>query len=517
MVKVREDVSIGFVVGNVVTLDGGGSGGGAGGGDRKTGAAGGHVMYTLTSLSPAESAFDMDRSSGALVVARQLDRETRPEHRLEVRALDTSTSSNPQSSAVLVRVDITDVNDNAPRWERDPVVIAVPEDAAVGAAVGNFSATDADAGPNGELRYFLDSVEPENGRSKFAVDRLTGSLTLLEGVDFESVARYTLVVSVKDQAVNESERLTTSLTAVVEVQDTNDNAPEFLAPSDHSIHLGENLEAGATVVRIVAVDRDSEEYGRVTYALTSGNEEGRFTLNHDTGLLTIARPEPLQQQRIYALNVTASDHGNPARQSHCTLQLVFRGSTSTPPRFTQSHYHVNVSEDTVPGTFLLKLTARAHGSDTGTGSNLSYQIPSGIAYDRFTVDPERGAVSLAGTLDRETKDHYLVPVYAVDRTTGQFDSATVSIRVTDVNDHAPEFRPGACYPLVVPENSDLAVVHRITAVDRDAGPNGEVTYSIVAGNAGNKFSVDLHSGELSARPLDRESQQRLVVVFNGLL
>jgi protocadherin-16/23 len=48
----------------------------------------------------------------------------------------------------------------------------------------------------------------------------------------------------------------------------------------------------------------------------------------------------------------------------------------------------------------------------------------------------------------------------------------------DVNDHAPEFGLGTCYPVAVPENSDLAVIHTVVATDRDIGSNGEVTYSI---------------------------------------
>jgi protocadherin-16/23 len=62
----------------------------------------------------------------------------------------------------------------------------------------------------------------------------------------------------------------------------------------------------------------------------------------------------------------------------------------------------------------------------------------------------------------------------------QFDVATIVIRITDVNDHAPEFRPGSCYPLAVPENSDLSIIHRVVATDLDDnnGPNGDITYSI---------------------------------------
>lgn len=96
--------------------------------------------------------------------------------------------------------------------------------------------------------------------------------------------------------------------------------------------------------------------------------------------------------------------------------------------------------------------------------------------EKFAVDATQGTITLTDTLDRETRDHYVIPVYVTD--TLSYDVATVSIHVTDVNDHAPEFRPGACYPLTVPENSDFAVVHTLTATDPDSGANGEITYSV---------------------------------------
>jgi protocadherin-16/23 len=114
--------------------------------------------------------------------------------------------------------------------------------------------------------------------------------------------------------------------------------------------------------------------------------------------------------------------------------------------------------------------------------NLTYHIPTGIAEDRFSVDPHTGVVSLRAPLDRETRGLYIVPVYVTSppRRTGsqQIDVTTVAVRVIDVNDHAPEFRPGTCYTVTIPENSDLAVIHTVVATDLDSGPNGEVTYSI---------------------------------------
>jgi protocadherin-16/23 len=107
-------------------------------------------------------------------------------------------------------------------------------------------------------------------------------------------------------------------------------------------------------------------------------------------------------------------------------------------------------------------------------------------------------VTTKGTFDRETKDLYTVPIYVMESMTtqfksnanakssktfkSQFDVATIVIRVTDVNDHAPEFRPGSCYPLAIPENNDLSIIHQVVATDLDEGPNGDITYSITGKN-----------------------------------
>lgn len=150
--------------------------------------------------------------------------------------------------------------------------------------------------------------------------------------------------------------------------------------------------------------------------------------------------------------------------------------------------------------------------------NLSYEIPTGVADNHFHVDRQRGIVTTRGQFDRETKARYTIPIYvydtnsiattaaatsAVSTTTtfgaltsadttgtsplagtaaassGQFDIATIIITISDVNDHAPEFRPGACYALSVPENNEFAIIHTVVATDLDEGSNGEIFYSIV--------------------------------------
>lgn len=123
---------------------------------------------------------------------------------------------------------------------------------------------------------------------------------------------------------------------------------------------------------------------------------------------------------------------------------------------------------------------------------MTYEIPAGVADDLFTVDPIRGIVTTRGQFDRETKDFYTVPIYVTESTAGQysssaskrsdgaaqFDVATIVVKVTDVNDHAPEFRSGTCYPLAVPENREPSVIHTVVATDLDEANNGDIIYSI---------------------------------------
>jgi hypothetical protein len=50
----------------------------------------------------------------------------------------------------------------------------------------------------------------------------------------------------------------------------------------------------------------------------------------------------------------------------------------------------------------------------------------------------------------------------------------------DENDNSPEFRPGSCYTLAVPENQETTVIHTVAATDLDEGKNGEIFYSIAS-------------------------------------
>uniref|UniRef100_A0A8D8W2C8 Protocadherin-16 n=1 Tax=Cacopsylla melanoneura TaxID=428564 RepID=A0A8D8W2C8_9HEMI len=501
--RIKEDVPIGFTVGNVVSTDATGR------------AGGGHVMYSLSLLSPTDQseAFDIDKSSGSLVVARQLDREKCSEYKLEVRALDTSTSSNPQSSAVAIKIEIVDVNDNAPRWDENPLTLSIDEDTLVGSSLWNLTARDADDGSNGELRYSLVRQYPEG--THFSVDHLTGTLTLLQPLDYETVTSYVLVVKVTDQASNVTERLSSTVTVKVLVKDVNDNSPVFVSPTGpgSAVYMTQQTRVGSLVTKLTAVDKDKGEYGRVSYAISGGNEDTRFQLDPDKGTLTLARALSEFDPKFRAvLNITATDHGVPAKSGSLVLTVLSEMVSSTVPTFLSPNYHANVSEDAIPGTYIIKVAAR---SPSSYGHNLTYFIPPGVAQDMFKIDSDTGVITLARPLDRETADQYQLVVHVTDSKSGDYDTGNVLVRVLDVNDNAPQFKSGSCYSISIPENTEVTKVHTYIATDLDLDQNAQIMYSITGGNLGNKFHIDPHTGELSARPLDRESQAKYHLIITA--
>lgn len=310
--------------------------------------------------------FEIDRRTGSLVVARELDREIQEEYRLEVRALDTSATNNPQSSAVTVRIEIIDVNDNAPKWSQDPINIEVSEITSVGMIVYNFTARDADAGPNGELNFRIVSMLPIS-KNVFSLDPLTGTLTLTAPVDFEDIKDYWLVVEVTDLATNVSERMATLATVHISVTDSNDNIPSFV--SNNKVSVTMNTISGV-LYQALAVDADSGDNGRISYYISSGNDHAYFSLDYDSGRLTLSKKFSSDTTKIrsgqYKLNITASDHGIPfPRQTHMTLLLNLQASTNIPPRFTENMYRANISEDIRPGSFVTRLNAKSSRGNMG--------------------------------------------------------------------------------------------------------------------------------------------------------
>ncbi|CAG0895058.1 unnamed protein product [Darwinula stevensoni] len=494
--QVKEDVEVGTVVG-------------------KIGGAESGLNDELVIISGnSDGSFLIDTATGDLVTTKPLDREKTPEYMLRVRNIEGSSS-------VLVRIVLDDANDNAPRFPEDPIELTVGEAASVGSLVWNLSAEDPDRGLGGEVEYRILAQKPGEA---FGLDGRSGRLTLLRPLDHERVREYWLTVEARDR--EPGSRHFTRATVHIRVEDANDHAPEFRALA--SVTVTEDEKVGVPLAHLSAVDEDDGENGRLSYEIVSGDERGTFHLDANTGEEMppfasfrfgrfLSRPprlslagilwleEPLDRERVstYRLNASASDHGKPPKTTHRILTVHVEDVNDNHPKFTRKVFQADVLEDAPVGTFVLKVSAS--DVDSGGRGNLTYLLPKGQGDSKFRMNPQSGEIFTAGQLDRERKDSYSLTVYVEDGSRPSLhDTATILVAVLDINDHAPEFQH-SCYALHVPENSQRAVVHTLVAVDRDSGPNGQLSYAISGGNTGNAFSLDPHTGALSVGPLDAET------------
>nr|XP_004611315.1 unnamed protein product [Sorex araneus] len=158
------------------------------------------------------------RKFSELVLDKVLDREEQPELSLTLTALDGGTP--PRSGTTAVRIEVMDINDNAPEFLQSLYEVQIPENSPLNSLIVTVSARDLDAGTYGEAAYSL--FQGDDVTQPFVIDNVTGEIRLRRALDFETTRYYNLEIAASDGG-----GLTGKCTVAIEVLDVNDNAPEL--------------------------------------------------------------------------------------------------------------------------------------------------------------------------------------------------------------------------------------------------------------------------------------------------
>nr|XP_008515948.1 PREDICTED: cadherin-23 [Equus przewalskii] len=472
------------------------------------------IIYSLE----GSSQFRINARSGEITTTSLLDRETKSEYILIVRAVDGGVGHNQKTGIATVNITILDINDNHPAWKDAPYYINLVEMTPPDSDVTTVVAVDPDLGENGTLVY---SIQPPN--KFYSLNSSTGKIRTThvmldrENPDpHEAELMRKIVVSVTDCG-RPPLRATSSATVFVNLLDLNDNDPTF----QNLPFVAEVLEgtpAGVSIYQVVAIDLDEGLNGLVTYRMQVGMPRMDFLINSSSGV--VVTTTELDRERIaeYQLRVVASDAGTPTKSSTSTLTIRVLDVNDETPTFFPAVYNVSVSED-VPREFRV-VWLNCTDNDVGLNAELSYFITGGNVDGKFSVGYRDAVVRTVVSLDRETTASYTLVLEAIDngpvgkRRTG---TATVFITVLDVNDNRPIFLQSS-YEASVPE--DIPEGHSIVqlkATDADEGEFGRVWYRILQGNHGNNFRIHVSSGLLMRGPrsLDRERNSSHVLIVEA--
>ncbi|XP_060034907.1 protocadherin-23 [Erinaceus europaeus] len=462
--SVREDAPVGTVVLVLSALD-------------PDEGLSGQVEYFL--LDEASSVFTVDAVTGTLRTSRSLDREARAQHTFRVEARDLSPYGS-RSTTVTIHVQVTDVNDNDPCWEQNPLDIFVSPQLPTNHTVAVLRASDADSGPNGTVVFSF-----AEDQSLFSLDPYTGEIRLQQNLPLEHFPVWLKLNSV-DQG-------TPSRTArgllVIHLE-----GEEVGISFSHSLYQGtvaENCEEGTSVVTVNASAPDSV-LDNIQYFIFSGNEDGVFSLCSSSGELTVKEPKFLdfEVRKEVQLIILAESRGH---RAYSKVVVSIQDVNDNFPRFTQDVYQVSVSEGQLSNAHIIQVLAT--DLDSSLNGHVEYSILSGNQGASFQMDTLSGVVTTSTALDYELTSSYRLIVQATDKGMPRLSGTSViKIHVTDINDCTPVFLTSEAVEIA--ENSlPGAVVARVSVQDADLNPT--FTFSFAKDtNPRATFALDQNTGEV---------------------
>ncbi|XP_075020114.1 protocadherin gamma-A2-like isoform X4 [Calonectris borealis] len=279
-----------------------------------------------------------------LVLAKALDREEAAFHELVLRASDGGEPA--RTGTARIRVAVLDANDNAPVFSQAEYTVRVPEDVPVGSALVTLTATDADEGLNGDVRYSLKKTK-DMASEIFHLESETGAITLVRSLDFEEGDSYELEV----QAHDGGELFDTAKVAI-SVIDVNDNAPELTVSSALSA-ISEDAPSGTVVALLHVQDRDSGANGEVRCSLDGGAPFRLEKSFEDYYRVVTARELDREEVAEYNVTVRAADGGSPALWSSAVLALRVLDVNDNAPVFAEARYSARLPENNAAGALVL--------------------------------------------------------------------------------------------------------------------------------------------------------------------
>ncbi|XP_059779938.1 protocadherin-23 [Balaenoptera ricei] len=460
--SVREDAQVGTVVLVLSAVD-------------KDEGLNGKTEYSLA--DEASGAFTIDPVAGTLRTSHILDREARAEHTFKAVARDCGVQGS-RSTKVIIKVHVTDVNDNDPVWEQNPFDIFLSPQSPTNQMTAILRASDPDLGPNGTVIFSF--AEPQ---SVFSINEYTGEIQLQQNPASEYFPIW-LQLKVVDQGF--PARTTTGL-LVIHMEGENVR----ISFSQHLYNgiVPENCEAGTSIVTIKAFATDSVR-DNIKYSIFSGNEDGVFSLCSNSGELTVQEPKFLdfEVRNEVQLIVLAESRGH---RAYSKVAVFIKDVNDHPPCFGQSIYQVSVSEGQFYNDHIIQVFAT--DQDSGTNGLIEYSILSSNQGQVFQMDTLSGVLTASAILDYEYTRAYSLIVQATDKGIPRLSSTTViKIQVTDTNDNAPAFLPSEA--VEVAENSlPGVIVTQISVHDVDLNPAFIFSF-VKESNPGTKFAIDRNTG-----------------------
>ncbi|XP_046715396.1 protocadherin gamma-A11-like isoform X13 [Silurus meridionalis] len=436
---------------------------------------------------------------GTLIVRERIDRE---ELCAQVSPCSLHFQIILDNPMELHRVDIEilDVNDNAPSFDRKEISIEIAESVAPGARFSLQRAHDPDVGVNTVQKY---TINPSDHFSVKELSRSDGTkyfeMVLKTHLDREVQEEHNLILTAFDGG-NPQKSGTVKIT--VTVLDANDNSPVFSQPI-YRVSLSENISKNSLVVTVSATDKDKGSNGEVSYSFSqsTGNEATEiFSIESDTGVIKLKGLLDFEKSKQYELDVDAMDNGGQTDTTKVQVEVTDVNDNS--PVISIISFSNSIPEDSASESAVAMLNIK--DADSGRNGQIKCSVNSDLPFRIKATSSNIYSLVTDRSLDREMFSEYNITITATDEGSPSLSTnKTLRLKISDVNDNAPVFQRHSYTAYVMENNSPGVSIFSVTATDRDSANNARISYfledlSVNGVSASSYISVNAESGEILA-------------------
>ncbi|XP_035701024.1 neural-cadherin isoform X3 [Folsomia candida] len=479
----------------------------------------GQVKYSIVRQPNQKGVkFTVNEETGEVFTNKVFDREGDDGKFVSVTVKATDHGDPPLEGVCSFTVEIEDVNDNPPLFDRQKYIENVKQDTGVMSNILRVSASDEDADNNGAIVYSLSAPSNPSDLEYFEIQQESGWIILKKPLDRET---YRLEAVAVDKGFPPLSR---TVEVQIDVVDRQNQPPVWDQVVYGPVHVKENMPVGAKVISVKA-SSGIEGNPVVFYRLIRGstaqtNKYDTFYLQQrqDSGFtwadIKVNHPLDYETNKEYNLTIRVENNGAQQLASEATIYIILEDVNDEIPLFTEREQET-VAEGENIGTRVSQVNA-IDKDGTAPNNLVKYYIANSEGKDYFEINEFTGEIFTKIVFDREKQAAYALAIEARDsapsarpNSNGQPNTVTKFIRIgiADKNDNPPYFDK-ALYEAEVDENEDIQhTVLTVTAKDLDE--SSRIRYEITKGNTGGAFAVKNMTGAIYvAGPLDYETRKR---------
>ncbi|XP_059215274.1 cadherin-11 [Centropristis striata] len=397
----------------------------------------GNSARLVYSILQGQPYFSVEPQTGIIRTALpNMDREARQEYDVVIQAKDMGGHMGGLSGTTEVKITLTDVNDNPPKFPQSVYSMSISEDKVPGEEVGRLKAKDPDLGDNGMVKYRIldgDGV----GMFELSTDSETREavIKLKKPVDFETKRSYTLKVEGSNPHVDPQYLAwgpyKDEATIKISVEDA-DEPPQFVDPS-YTFEVKENAPEGTPVGRVHAKDTDVAN-NPVRYMIPLYTDiEQFFSINAEDGMITTTRPLDRETQAWHNISVSATEIGGHHQDTKVRVNIKVKDVNDNSPEFATNN-EVLMCETVAAGTDIHTVSA-VDKDEMAHRQHFTFSLTPEVTHNHnFSIKDNRDSTAsiivLRKGFSRQTQDVYYLPIEINDNGFPAMSSTnTLTIRV----------------------------------------------------------------------------------------